>query len=663
MYRVFIKIIALILLINIITITSSCNRSGKDANITENVAEVNAEDKTNVKKENSSESEGTNSIVVIEEGSSETISSEIMEKQRLFPVSRDSGDEKKWGYIDANGMLVVDYIYDIAYEFNEAGIGIAGRKNKSKEDFSYLYSYDIINDIGEIVSGPYKANNVIIDDNFIIVNVEGSAVIISEKGEIISIPYIVAGYSEGYLRVSEVYDSETQYGYIDLKSNEIIKPQYRYAENFIGNRAVVILDNNRYAIINKRGEILRTSESPLRVYAGDEGLEPYFDSEALKHGYRTASDEIVKIPAQFNQAEEFIDGLAIVDNGKETFEPQFGLIDMQGRFVIEPKYTSMRHLGEGLYAVTQNSYTFNDTYSAKAIINKKGEQLTDFIYYTLNEFKDGIAVASDDLTTFFISTNGVKIKGLPSFNGIGEATLYGNIIKVNIDNELMYLTKSGDVIWSENMEQQVDENIIAVPKKFRPDYAMLIYYPEFEGLLDSNVENEINMKVKECFLSGYEQSYKEDGNYIENYEINFDITKNKNLVILEKVGYYYPIGAAHGQPLLEHYHIDIKEGTFYELEELFKKGSDYRARIISIINKQIAKQRAEGSEIYYYEEELPVQDNYNYILHKEALEIYYTPYEIAPYAAGFPVFQIPYSQIMDIIDTRGELWNAFDKAE
>ena len=110
---------------------------------------------------------------------------------------------------------------------------------------------------------------------------------------------------------------------------------------------------------------------------------------------------------------------------------------------------------------------------------------------------------------------------MPSFNGIGEATLYGNIIKVNIDNELMYLTKSGDVIWSENMEQQVDENIIAVPKKFRPDYAMLIYYPEFEGLLDSNVENEINMKVKECFLSGYEQSYKEDGNYIENYEINF----------------------------------------------------------------------------------------------------------------------------------------------
>ena len=50
---------------------------------------------------------------VITEGSSETISSEIMEKQRLFPVSRDSGDEKKWGYIDANGMLVVDYIYDI----------------------------------------------------------------------------------------------------------------------------------------------------------------------------------------------------------------------------------------------------------------------------------------------------------------------------------------------------------------------------------------------------------------------------------------------------------------------------------------------------------------------------------------------------------------------
>jgi hypothetical protein len=46
---------------------------------------------------------------------------------------------------------------------------------------------------------------------------------------------------------------------------------------------------------------------------------------------------------------------------------------------------------------------------------------------------------------------------------------------------------------------------------------------------------------------------------------------------------------------------------------------------------------------------------------KDGLEIYFDPYEIAPYAAGFPAFDIPYSELSDILDTQGAFFQSFDK--
>ena len=41
--------------------------------------------------------------------------------------------------------------------------------------------------------------------------------------------------------------------------------------------------------------------------------------------------------------------------------------------------------------------------------------------------------------------------------------------------------------------------------------------------------------------------------------------------------------------------------------------------------------------------------------------ITFAPYEVAAYAAGFVSFEVPYGQIIDIIDTKGTFWNSFDK--
>jgi len=44
---------------------------------------------------------------------------------------------------------------------------------------------------------------------------------------------------------------------------------------------------------------------------------------------------------------------------------------------------------------------------------------------------------------------------------------------------------------------------------------------------------------------------------------------------------------------------------------------------------------------------------------EDALYIFFAPYDIAPFAAGFPTFRIPYSEIEGMINKQGAFWKAF----
>jgi hypothetical protein len=47
-------------------------------------------------------------------------------------------------------------------------------------------------------------------------------------------------------------------------------------------------------------------------------------------------------------------------------------------------------------------------------------------------------------------------------------------------------------------------------------------------------------------------------------------------------------------------------------------------------------------------------------LEKDAISIYFYPYDIAAYAAGFPEFLIPFDDISEYINKTGAFWNAFN---
>jgi hypothetical protein len=74
---------------------------------------------------------------------------------------------------------------------------------------------------------------------------------------------------------------------------------------------------------------------------------------------------------------------------------------------------------------------------------------------------------------------------------------------------------------------------------------------------------------------------------------------------------------------------------------------DYKTRLEASISKQIKQQEANGSMVYDVKN--PQLNEANFKIAADHLELFYDPYAIAPYAAGFPTFSIPFSEIEDLM--------------
>ncbi|MGI6066429.1 MAG: RsiV family protein, partial [Bacillota bacterium] len=91
-------------------------------------------------------------------------------------------------------------------------------------------------------------------------------------------------------------------------------------------------------------------------------------------------------------------------------------------------------------------------------------------------------------------------------------------------------------------------------------------------------------------------------------------------------------------------------GRLYQLQDLFKPGADYVARLSEIIGIQI-----ERRNIPILGEFTGIRPDQDFYIADKALVIYFQLYEITPYAYGFPYFPISVYEIQDIIDEEGPL--------
>ncbi|EGO65872.1 WG repeat-containing protein [Acetonema longum] len=563
----------------------------------------------------------------------------------LFPAYVADGSVKQWGYINRQGKFQITPRYEWVYDYEPNGLARVMEKGK----------VGVINGKGRYLFEPVY-QSVTPFSGGVAVAFDGKIYqVLHESGKVIyrSEDY-VGPFSEGLAVIRKITPQKQRlYGYIDARGQTVIEPQFSFASDFRQQRAIVQSVSGQYQIIDREGRVLLESDLPPQEAAGGIVTLRYGDDE---FGYKALTGTEL-FPGRFYYAGPFEDDLAIVNISPNYMRPQYGVINKEGNYAIEPEYARIQSIGGGLFAVSSRGMgAGGDTFSPKAIFDGNGKQLTDFRYFEIGNFSQNVVPVSEDHVTYFLNKNGEKIDDLPQLAGVGVVIVQGDVIKANIDDDLMYLTKSGKVIWQAATEWNLAGSLLRT-FKYRPDRAMLIKYPQVLEHKDPIVRDLLNGQLKALFVGDQPVSPQEDGMYTASATVNFSLRQQQDLLIIEKNGYYYPVGAAHGMPSRQYYHFNFKTGRRYYLADLFQPDSDYQDAITQRINSMIST--ASEQKLYYGEQLESIRPDQEFSVTETGLKVIFQPYEIAPYAAGFPEFVIPWGELMDMVDATGGFWKAF----
>ena len=585
------------------------------------------------------------------EGVSSGIAPAARQPSGIYPAKDNYFDDSKWGYIDTAGMFVIQPAFSQAFRFQGNGLAVAGIGDR----------VGLIDRTGNFVADPdYTYINEFSEGRAVAVALDGYAVL-DETGSAISDKYeYIADYKSG----RAVYRTKTEsgarlYGYLDEGGKPVIPAIYRDATSFEGNRAAVKLNDGLYALIDRSGKAVKTLEC-WEISAFSDGKAAFRESADGRYGYVDTNGNVAIKPA-FVTAGSFRNHRAVVSvwgGGREIY----GLIDENGRFVIIPQYEEIQMLGEERVALGIPRDPDNLFTGLKyALADTEGNLLTDFVFCSVSQFSNGVASATDSTSTFFINTSGKKIENMPVLEGSGQMEVLDGLIYANIDQRAYYMNKQGQPVYRPVSWVETESGVKVFEEKYKPNVNYLVYYPVLGNLADLKVEANVNAKLREMWTDISTLSVKPSDILDYSYESNFQVVfSRKDLLVLMESGYWYPFGAAHGTPVMNHAHIDIRTGRFYELDDLFKKDSNYEAVLTEIVGKQIDELAAAEDSYIFADSFDGISSDQPFYITDKGLNLYFLPYEIAPYAAGFPTFMVTFDEISDIIDRNGDFWKSFN---
>ncbi|MDD3365166.1 MAG: protease inhibitor I42 family protein [Syntrophomonas sp.] len=181
--------------------------------------------------------------------------------------------------------------------------------------------------------------------------------------------------------------------------------------------------------------------------------------------------------------------------------------------------------------------------------------------------------------------------------------------------------------------------------------------PVITGLADNSIQANLNalwekdaMELKTKLVAEIEDyvKYNQNNDFpIRPYEL---LTRYQETYQIEKimslyVDYYQYTGGAHGITDRRNYNMDLVNGKQLALKDLFQDGYDYQ----SIINNEVRQQIAANPDKYFAGNMgfNGIAENQRYYIQPGFLVVYFSHYEIAPYAAGIPEFKIPLAKFPD----------------
>jgi len=238
----------------------------------------------------------------------------------------------KCGYVDRLGNVVIEAIYTIANSFSE-GLAMVALDNRK---------YGFIDKTGKIVIPLEYDNNYGFLNQFTLQSKNNKLGLMNASGkEITEFKYNnISTSSNGILTVK----MGEKFGLIDKTGQEITPVKYDDIRFFVDSLAVV-REGDKFSLINKAGrEITPVKYDYIKFDRDSLGVV----KKGIKYGYINQAGQLV-IPLKYDYANDFSDGIAKVRSGEK-----FGLIDETEKEIINIKYNEINSFEWDLLPVKLN---------------------------------------------------------------------------------------------------------------------------------------------------------------------------------------------------------------------------------------------------------------------------------------------------------------------
>lgn len=335
------------------------------------------------------------------------------EKPYLYPV-KDNDD--KWGYINSEGKVIIDFIYDHAGFFADgtAVVSINDRyglidldgKTIIQPQYGYIGSFS--EGLAHIVQ--YDADTI--RHGFI-----------NKDGTVFYRDYFNNNTGDLHDGLA-VFEKDFNFGYVDATGDIAIQPENFMAYDFSEGLAAVANEDDKLGFIDTKGNLV----IPFNFEHNFDGTYLYQGfSNGLaavsidgKFGYISINGNFA-IEPKFDYAGRFNDGIALI-----VLNGLYGYIDRDGKYTIEPQFAHASSFHNGFAFVRRPEKTDYEETGGYALINKNGDFVTD----------ENLVYEDGGGYTFFSEWN---------------TGFVGNLARVVmiIDNgiKFVYINRSGEVVW------------------------------------------------------------------------------------------------------------------------------------------------------------------------------------------------------------------------
>ncbi len=534
----------------------------------------------------------------------------INENVELIPISKLVEGKQKIGYIDGMDCnnIMLDFKYDLGGEFDK--------------DYGYA-----------------------------IVSVSGKYGLINKNGEYMIEPVYneLSSYFDGFL-----------YGRKDGKYFVI---DYEGKEYFKGNHQIIKEDNilyykegtNLYYFDreDQRFELYEESNmvSELNYLNLLDSFNIFYDEGRYK--YILGDKEYDKISFL---SKEYVE----VKNKKDDLGVQYfsGVCDKLGHLIIGTMYSDIIYYGDDYFSCAEmgsDEYYIENNMKRKAIFHKD-KMISDLKYYLVEYIKDDIFYVFDGEDYYFLNMKTLE-KIDTELSGNLKFKVYDHYVLAYVDPSMnngfdfiTYILKDLKEVKTYKKELNLEDVMIIY--ELAPEEIYNIFYPRIS--YHKAVDEKINNKLKELFLTDKKEKYMENNTYLSIDETSFfsfySESFNHKLISFIKNEYSYS-GGAHGIYQEISYVFSLDTGDYLQLKDVFKESiyDEIPELLLDYIEKHPSLGVHFKSDVHKERLDYLRRDNYIFYFDKDNLIIIYQPYEIASFAAGVVKIPIPLEKISDYL--------------